>query len=364
MGPRFLSPPRLLVALTAAAVVAGTVGGSPAAQASAATSGFRQFNIVSDQPGHARITDPNVVNAWGLALGNGTPLWVANNGTSTATIYRGAVSGQPPSTVPLVVSIPGGAPTGQVFNPTSDFVVHGPGGSGPAVFLFVSEAGRLVAWNPTADLMHARTVNRDADAVYKGLALVTAGHSPMLLATDFVGGHLDAWNSTFHRVGLGSKFTDPSLPAGYGPFNVMVAGDRVYVSYAKQDPSSADEVAGPGRGFVDAYTATGAFVRRIASRGTLNAPWGMAIAPRGFGGVGGDLLIGNFGDGRISAFDARTGAFHGRLRDAADKLITIDGLWALQVGDSAAGGVHDVWFSAGPADESHGLVGLLRTPAE
>ena len=313
---------------------------------------------VSDQASdHPTVLDPLLVNAWGLALGPATPLWVADNGSDVATVYRGGAGGTPVSNAGLVVSIPGGAPTGQAFNGSTGFVVTGPLGSGPARFLFVGEHGDLTGWSPAADATHAIRARHVNGAVFKGLALLTTGRGPVLLAADFAGGRIDAFDATFHRLRLDGRFHDPRLPKGYAPFNVLAVGDTVYVSYARQQAGSTDEQHGPGLGFVDAYTHFGAQVRRIASHGTLNAPWGMAIAPAGFGRFTGALLVGNFGDGRIGAY--RGDDFLGQLRDTRGRRITIDGLWALLPGTAASGGLGTLWYSAGPNDESHGRVGQL-----
>jgi uncharacterized protein (TIGR03118 family) len=323
---------------------------------------FAETDLVSDQPGHATLTDPDLVNAWGLTLSPTSPLWVANNGTNTSTLYSGANGTAPIAKVGLTVQIPGGAPTGVVFNPTTQFVVTGAGGSGAARFLFVSEDGDLTGWNPTADATHAIVAAHVDGAVYKGLALWTNPFGTFLLATDFANARVDVFDGSFRRLTLpGNFFHDPRLPKGYAPFNVLTVGDKVVVSYAKQQPGSDDEQAGPGLGFVDEYSDLGLTVRRVASRGTLNAPWGLAVAPASFGRFAGALLVGNFGDGRIGAY--RGHEFLGLLRDAHGKPIAIDGLWALLPGTANTGGVGSVWFSAGPDDEEHGLVGLIGPQA-
>jgi uncharacterized protein (TIGR03118 family) len=182
----------------------------------------------------------------------------------------------------------------------------------------------------------------------------------LLAAPDFHAGHVDLYDTAFRPVARRGRFTDPAMPRGYAPFNVYNSGDRVYVAYAQQDADHHDEVAGPGKGFVDAYSADGALLRRVVSRGPLNAPWGMTIAPEGFGRFAGALLVGNFGDGRINAFEPSTGRLLGTLRNGRGAPVVIEGLWALQPGNAVAGGADAVWFSAGPDDEAHGLLGLLR----
>jgi uncharacterized protein (TIGR03118 family) len=323
---------------------------------------YQQLNLVSDIPGAAQITDPSLVNAWGLSAGPTTPIWVSNNGTSTATLYRGATNPtELASKVPLVVSIPtagsstGGSPTGQVFNSTTDFAL--PTG-GKALFIFAGEGGDISAWNG-AQGTQAVLVAPSVGGVYKGLALLTNSSGNWLLAANFHDNQIDLFNSTFGRVTHKNAFRSVGIPKGYAPFNVAVLGNRVYVTYAKQDADRVDDVAGAGHGFVNVFNTDGRFLRRFASRGVLNSPWGMTIAPMGFGEFSGDLLISNFGDGRIYAFD-RSGEREGTLRDAHGQPLAIDGLWALMPGNGAAGATSDVWFSAGPAGESHGLLGILR----
>lgn len=320
---------------------------------------FTQLNLVADRPGVAAITDPNLVNAWGMSHGPNTPLWVSDNGADVSTLYRGAAGGAPASIVPLVVSIPGGAPTGQVFNDTSGFTV--PGTSSPALFLFAGEGGDLSAWNQSvAPATSAVPVGHVDGAVFKGLTLVHSPFGPLLLAADFHHNSVDVFDSTFTRLPVDGLFRDGSLPRGYAPFNVAAIGDRVFVTYAKQDAAGEDDVAGHGHGFVDVFTSYGVLEHRFASRSVLNSPWGVAIAPSTFGTFAGDLLIGNFGDGRIHAFDPRTGHLDGTLRDGRHRPLVIDGLWGLIHGDAVAGGADSLWFSAGPGDESHGLLGMLQ----
>lgn len=319
-----------------------------------------QTNVASDIPGAAAITDPDVVNAWGLALGPTTPLWVANNGSGKATLYSGA-NGGPFAKVGLTVTIPTGAPTGQVFNGDgAAFKINCPGGLVSARFLFASEVGDISGWAPGGACGTTAVVPvHGSGAVYKGLALLHTPFGPWLLATDFANGRIDVFDTNFNKVTLPATFfTDPRLPAGYAPFGIQAAGDSVYVTYGRQQAGSTDEAHGPGLGFVDKYTDLGTTVERIASHGTLNAPWGMAIAPASFGGFAGDLLVGNFGDGRINVFDGSH--FQGQLRDGNNRVLVIDGLWGLLPGTATTGGVDNVWFSAGPNDENDGLVGLLR----
>ncbi|MBN9375623.1 MAG: TIGR03118 family protein [Cellulomonas sp.] len=326
-----------------------------AGPASAAGTGtYRQVNLVSDQPGVAALTDPSLVNAWGLSHGPNTPIWASDNGADVTTLYRTDVAGSPATKV-LQVAIPGGAPTGQVFNSTSSFVV--PGTVNPARFVFAGENGDLSAWNGGGSAVR---VHHSDTAVYKGLALVQGSSGPLLLAADFHDNRIDVFDGTFTLVSTVGMFHDRFLPAGYAPFDVAEIDGQVFVTYAKQDAARHDDVAGKAHGFVDVYTTDGGFVRRFATHGVLDSPWGITLAPATFGQFGGDVLIGNFGDGRIHAFDPRTGAVVGVLRGPSGGPLVIDGLWGLTVGDQVAGGVDSVWFSAGPDGEQHGLLGLLQ----
>jgi uncharacterized protein (TIGR03118 family) len=346
-----------------------------AAPASAHPGAYRQINLVSDQRGKAHLTDPDLVNAWGLAASPGTdaapgsPLWVADNGTDKATLY----TGKTPTSVSkasLVVSVTGAAPTGQVFNPdTSAFVVRDKKGhSGSSVFIFDTENGTIDGWNPMVgangsnpSMVTEVAHNRGAKAVYKGLALAQASDGkPYLYATNFHSGRIEVYNGAFKRVRLpGGRFTDPRLPAGYGPFGIAEINGQLYVTFAKQDAMREDDVAGPGHGFVDVFSNDGAFVRRLVTRGALNSPWGLALAPAGFGQFSGDLLVGNFGNGHINVYSPATGAHLGQLRRANGRPIVIDGLWGLMFGNGNAALTSELVFSAGPDDESHGLLGKI-----
>jgi uncharacterized protein (TIGR03118 family) len=334
--------------------------GSQSARHDRDDNAFTQVNLVSDVPGAARLTDPNLINGWGMSQGPTTPVWVSDNGADVSTLYTGGGQGQTPSIVPLVVSIPGGAPTGQAFNPTKAFVLSD---GSPAAFVFAGEDGDLTAWNgqltPRTAAVHVNSVR---GGVLKGLALVQPkSGGPEILVTDFKHGRIVAFDRAFKRMKLPHRaFSDRRLPNGYSPFGIAVLGDRVVVTYALRNRTGQDDVKGPGHGFVDVYSTSGRLLQRLARRGVLNSPWGLAIAPAHFGAFSGDLLVGNFGDGRIHAFNARTGRLHGVLRNEHGRPIVIDGLWGLLPGNGTSAGTDDVWFSAGPQDESHGLVGVLR----
>jgi uncharacterized protein (TIGR03118 family) len=299
------------------------------------------------------------VNPWGLALSATSALWVANNGTDSSTLYTGATATTPAVTkVALDVAIPGGVPTGQAFNDTTEFVVTGPAGSGAAPFIFVSETGDLTAWSPRADRTNAILVAHVDGAVYKGLALLHTPFGPLLLAADINHSRIDVFDGTFQRLTLPDVFFhDPQLPAGYAPFNIVTVGDAVYIAYAKRADDGQGEVDGSGLGVVDVYTDIGVTVHRIATHGTLNAPWGMVVAPASFGELAGALLVGNFGDGRIGAY--RGDRFLGLLRNSNGRPLVIDGLWALASGTATIGGTDSVLFSAGPNGEANGLIGKL-----
>jgi len=321
---------------------------------------FSQVNVVSDQPGAARLTDPNLVNAWGLAAGPTSPLWVADNGTSLSTVYPGVQAGDV-TVSPLVVNTATDGPTGIVFNPTSGFAVGGQ----PATFIFASEAGDITGWSPKVPPPPPSTMAQPAahvdGAIFKGLALVDVGHGAYLYATDFHNGQIDVFDESYQPVPLPSwAFRDPRLPTGYAPFNIQALDGRLYVTYGKQDADAKDEVDGPGLGLVDVFSTSGHMIRRLASGGRLNAPWGLAIAPDGFGRFGGDLLVGNFGDGHISAFDRHSGERVGTLRDGAGQPIAIDGLWGLRFGNGVTATPDTLVFSAGPGGEAHGLLGFLN----
>ncbi|GII81136.1 hypothetical protein Sru01_61180 [Sphaerisporangium rufum] len=306
---------------------------------------FVQVNLFSDLPGRAQVLDRDLVNPWGLAMG--PRLWVANAGSASATVYGVGVTGQGVKE-PVRVGVYGG-PTGQVYNPGRGFVVSGTGGYGPARYLFATLRGTIAGWNPTATPGQATTAVVVPGAAFTGLALA----GDRLYAADFAGRRVRVFDRFFRELPGGLR--TPSRPRGYAPFNVAVAGRSLYVTYAARRPGGADALTGRGRGHVDQFTLDGRHVRRFATGGVLNAPWAVTMAPPGFGTYAGTILVGNFGDGRISAFDPRTGRYRGTLRHLTGRPIAIEGLWGLQ--DDGAGAL---WFAAGIEDERHGLVGLIR----
>jgi uncharacterized protein (TIGR03118 family) len=366
----------------AAVVTAGTLAAAAlgAAPAGAQMSAYRQINLVSDQSGHAALTDPDLVNAWGLAASPGTdatpgsPMWVADNGSDKTTLYAAGSTPESVTKVPLTVNITGAAPTGAVFNTdssafaVSDSQEH----SASSLFIFDTENGTIDGWNPAVGATGSgpstvTEVARDngANAVYKGLAEAQASDGQTYLyATNFRSGRVEVYDSTFTPVELpGGLFVDPRLPTGYGPFGIAEINGLLYVTFAQQDATLHDDVAGRGHGFVDVFTNDGAFVRRLVTRGQLDSPWGLALAPGSFGRFGGDLLVGNFGNGHINAYDPSTGGYQGQLRGPAGRPVVIDGLWGLRFGNGNAAKTGELLFSAGPDDESHGLFGkIVVTP--
>ena len=325
------------------------------------TNGYTQHNLVSDGFVHADNTDPNLKNPWGLVFNPRSDVWVADTGTGLSTLYDGSGTA-----VPLVVKIPGGSPTGIVYNDSSGFVVSRGGASGPSSFIFATEHGRISGWNYDVDSANAVTMvdnARKTGAVYKGLAIVdVGGASPMLYAADFHNGRIDVFDKDFHAVALSSgKFSDPRLPAGFAPFGIQNIDGDLYVTYAKQDAAKHDDVHGAGLGFVDVYSQSGDLRRRLISRGHLNAPWGLAKAPADFGKFGNSLLVANFGDGTINAYDIADGKFQGQLATPSHRPLKIDGLWGICFGNGHSGQpANALFFAAGPDHEKHGLYGRIE----
>jgi uncharacterized protein (TIGR03118 family) len=273
-----------------------------------------------------------------------------------------------PSRLDVTLPPADSAPTGQVFNPTGNFMITSKATKvmAPALFIFSSESGHIIAWNPKVDpVMNGMSTaqvaySSPAGAIYKGLALASTRSGTFLYATDFHNGRVQVFDSRFHPVRLPGAFRDRHLPDGYAPFGIRAINGLIYVTYAKQDADRKDDVAGRGHGFIDVFTASGFLVERLVSRGDLDSPWGLTVAPRGFGPFGGKLLVGNFGNGRIHAYGLFSGRPHGTLRTKHHMPITIDGLWALQVGTATTGGTGTLLFSAGLNDEADGLVGAIN----
>jgi uncharacterized protein (TIGR03118 family) len=312
------------------------------------TNNYTVTPVVTDATG-APTVDPNLVNPWGMSQGPSTPVWVANNGTGTSTLYA---NGAAPK-VPLTVTIPGGVPTGTVFNGGTGFPVRTGDVTAPARFIFASESGMLTGWNGGTMAVVTQTVE---GASYKGLAIAMRNGFPHLYATNFAQGRVDVFGQTWKRETPAGAFVDRDLPAGYAPFGIQAVGELLYVSYALKN--GPDDVAGPGHGYVDVFTSSGVLVKRLISGGELNSPWGMAVAPAGWGEFGGDLIVGNFGNGTIHAYDPWTGQFKGTLRHAGQPLV-IEGLWGLLFGNGRSAATNALMFTAGPGDEEHGLWGVI-----
>jgi uncharacterized protein (TIGR03118 family) len=325
--------------------------------ASARADTYSWTNLQSDIAGVAQHVDSNLVNPWGMAASTNGIIWVSDNGTGVSTLYR-----QDGTAMSLVVEIPSAghhhndtaAPTGIVLNNTQFFPVTKNGTSLPARFIFVSEDGVISGWNPTLDQTHAIIAVNNGHpgphgAIYKGVTLGVANNQNFLYATNFHAGKVETYDENFHQVNP-NGFMDPNLPHGYAPFGIRNFNGQVFVTYAKQDHKKEDDVACAGCGFVNVFDTSGNFVRRLISNGELNAPWGLAL-------VEGELWVGNFGDGRINNYDPMTGTFIETLMRADGTPLQFDGLWdLLPLGDG-------VYFTAGIADEEHGLFGLITEDA-
>ncbi len=335
---------------------------------------YRQANLVSDLVGAAQFKDAHLVNPWGLVHGPATPWWVADNGAGVSTLYDGNGNAfPPPPTGPLVVTIPPpagaapgtlAAPTGVIFNGNGGFNVSENGKSFSSVFIFDTEDGTISGWNLNfADRSHAVLAvdrsNVGKGAVYKGLAIGSNSSGTFIFATNFRFGTVEMFDSNFKLV---RSFTDHLLPQSYAPFGIQNIGGNLYVTFAKQNAAKHDDVAGPGHGFVDVFDTNGNLIRRLISRGSLNSPWGLALAPPNFGQFSNDLLVGNFGDGHINVFDPNTGAALGSLQIGGVIPIQIDGLWSLQFGNgNLAGATNELFFTAGIDGEAHGLFGDIQS---
>lgn len=343
-------------------------GGGNDTSMGTATSGFVATSLVSNinsasNPYSGSNADPHLVNAWGIAFNPQGFVWVANNGTSTSTLYDG--DGVPQS---LVVSIPAGKagparPTGIVFNGSPAFVVTQGGVSGASAFIFAGEGGTISGWSPAVNMTNAVIAvdNGATGKIYKGLAIASVAGAPRLYAADFHNGVVDVFDGNFAPVVASGAFVDPTLPAGYAPFGIQAIGSEVFVSYAKQDAQAEDEVAGSGLGAVDVFDTAGNLLRRLIPAGAkLDAPWAMVMAPAAFGPFGNDLLVGNFGDGKINVFDPVSGAFLATLSNGNGTPLVFDGLWGLAFGNGInSQPTSTLFYAAGPADESNGVYGRI-----
>lgn len=354
---------RIPYLILASGAIAGLM--APDAARAAGTNLYLQHNLVSNIAGVGDVTDPNLVDPWGLSFSAAGPFWVSNHLSGTSTLYsgNGAITA-------LVVTIPPGKtggtigkPTGQVVNGSTQFLLQN---GNKASFIFDTEDGTISAWN-TGSLAQVMVDNSTNGAVYKGLAINSSTTAPLIYAANFNSGKIDVFNGTFSATTVPGGFTDPNLPAGFAPFNIWNVGGQLYVMYAKQDSTKTLDVAGAGNGFVDVFDFNGNLVKRLISNGVLNSPWGVAIAPANWGAFGGALLIGNFGDGRINAFDATTGNLLGTLQDSNGNQIAIAGLWAIAFGGNGArSDANTLYFLAGVPTGSttkRGILGSIAPPA-
>jgi len=337
-----------------AALAAGTLAifMLAAAPQAAAQPTFAVTNLVSNQQGVAQNFDPDLVNAWGIAHAPGAPLWVNDNGTGKSTVYDPNTGAKQS----LTVNIPGGAPTGIVFVPqdngdNDDFQMGKNGVRANSLFIFVTEGGLIEGWNPNVDQNNAVVaVNlHNKDAVFKGTTV--SGDLDLLYAADFHNNRVLIFDDHFSKVG---SFTDPDLPRRFAPFNVVNIRGLIYVAFAKRERNGDDEVAGPGLGYVDVFYRDGRLKTRLIANGPLNAPWGMTVAPTGFGGLDGSLLVGNFGDGKINAFDINTCGVLATFQGTDNIDLVIDALWGTLAYPNGA-----VTFAAGPDDEANRLMGKI-----
>jgi uncharacterized protein (TIGR03118 family) len=349
-----LMPLRFATVGVAAAAVAFAL-----AAAAAASGSFAVTPLVSDNGVPKTTPDANLVNSWGLTASPTGPWWVADNGKGVSTLYTGDGS-----KLGLTVTV-GDAPTGVVANTTTGFKLKG-GNNDLSAFVFDSEEGAIRAWNGSLGTT-AEVETSAPGAVFKGLAISQTSAGPRLYASDFHNRRVDVFDGSWQQINRPFQFFDPTIPRNYGPLGIQAIGSHVFVTYAKTQPGSDDEAHGPGLGFVDSFNAaTGILDGKVAARGTLNAPFGLAMAPAGFGSFGGDLLVGNFGDGRIHAYKPLLGGLayrpDGELDGAERSPISIDDLWSLQFGNGAAAGpAGTLFFTSGPNDEGDGLFGSITS---
>ncbi|NVI03908.1 TIGR03118 family protein [Paraburkholderia youngii] len=325
-------------------------------------SSFTATALVSDGAVPAAHTDANLKNPWGVAFNPKGFAWVADNGTNVATLYDG--NGVPQS---LVVTIPDGkngsaSPTGIVFNGTQSFLVTENGKSGVAAFIFTGEGGTITAWAPAVGPTNAFVMYDDGagGAVYKGLALAAMNNGNFLYATDFHNNKIDVFDSSFTKVSMPGAFTDPAMPAGFAPFGIQAIGSNLFVTYAMQDAAKHDDVPGAGLGMVDVYDTAGNLKQRFATGGPLNAPWGIAQAPASFGSMSGAIIIGNFGDGMINAFNASSGQSMGPISGPNNSPIVEHGIWGIAFGNDLSNQPSStLFFAAGPNAEADGVYGRI-----
>jgi uncharacterized protein (TIGR03118 family) len=370
-------------ALTLVACGGGGSSGSTAANqmAGQTSTGFADTALVSDKLGVVATTtkiDANLSNPWGVAIAPGLPFWVADNNSNLSTLYSGTGAIQTDSITgnnEVGITIPASAagvpanPTGQVYNGGGGFLIPTSAGQESSLFIFDGEGGTIAAWasgsGATAVTAYDDGVANGANhAVYKGLALGTVNGASFLYATDLHNNKVDVFDTNFTKpAAMQGKFIDPTMPAGFVPFGIVAVNGQLYVSFTKQDAAKHDETTGAGLGYVDVFDLSGNFVSRFASAGALNAPWGMAVAPSGFGSLAGDLLIGNFGDGKINVFAPNGTALAtsmGPLTVTNGGTITIPGLWSLVFGNGDSDKpVTTLFYTAGFADQTDGVFGSI-----
>jgi uncharacterized protein (TIGR03118 family) len=333
----------------------------------AAPPGYVQTNLVSNIPGLALTTDPRMLNPWGVAWFPGaSPFWINENRAGVSSLYFGTgepVSSLPFVTIPAPTNIPGGTPTGIVANTFSAFNI---GELGPALFIFDTEDGTIEAWNPSVSPLTSAVIvvdnsdgGRPTGAVYKGLALASVGTQPYLYATNFRSGKIDVFDGSFNPVTLSGSFTDPKMERGYAPFGIQTINGNLWVTYTVQDQAKHNPVNRPNHGIVDVFDTSGNFVRRFVGHNRLNSPWAVVLTPLSFTPLAGKVLIGNFGDGRIPAYDPVTGDAIGYLRDTNGKMISIPALWTLTFSDALGTTPGALYFTAGLSHQMNGLFGTF-----
>ena len=313
--------------------------------------------LTSDISSVGSFNDTNLVNPWGMSISPTGPWWISDEGTGVSTLYNGA--GQPQSlvvTIPPAMGTGRGTPTGTVYNGTNNFQIH----SIPAQFLFCTFDGTISGWY-TATMAFIAVNNNANGAIYTGMALASAGGANYIYVTNIHSGAVEVYDGTFqpHTFSAG-QFTDSNIPSGYTPFNIQLVGNRLVVTFAKQNASHNFVVPGPSNGYVDIFDTEGNLQLRLAHNLFLNAPWGAVQAPSNFSGFANDLLIGNFGSGSITAFNISTGAWIGNMLAASNLPAQIDGLWGLTFGNGSGGGpTNTLFFTVGTFGGVHGIFGMI-----
>jgi uncharacterized protein (TIGR03118 family) len=316
-----------------------------------APAGYIQHNLISSVPGMADVTDPNLIDPWGLSFSATSPYWVSNHGKGNTTVYTNSSTTTGITISSTVVTIPSGSggpavstPTGQVQNGTGAFLLAN---GKAASFIFCTEDGTVSAWNG-GTVATVMIDNSAAGTVYKGMAIGTGSGAPLLYLANFSFKKIDVLDTNFHLTTVPGGFGDPNLPAGYAPFNIWPVNGKLYVTFAVPDRTGKNDQAGPGNGVVDVFDFNGNLLQRLTAGGTLNSPWGVALSGSSWGPLSNAVLVGNFGDGRINAFDPTTGAFKGTVQDSTGTPISIQGLWAIEFGNGgSAGDANYLYFTAG-----------------